>query len=602
MAEEPKKKRPIRLGSSKSKSGKKPTRSLMRGTKTKPGAKAKLGAKAKPPTPKLTEPIDTAGEPPPVESQAPPPPPQKKSLRMRKAPPGKTAPAPPKPPVLPRQSAPTLQPADHTTKAVAPSPRTPSSTPVVTKPKIRTGPRTTGEEPENKKVLPNSPGLPYALVQGELVDAPGSQSAVSPKQRSSLERPTDTGSLTMRIPTLRNKAPAQAQAVAPTGAMAMAAGASPQPPRDLADSLRAHPLPDALQPGQRPVDSREVEKLAAGERSLLDAQRQIATLQSGRDAMKEQNERLQREVLDAQRQIATLQSGRDAMKEENERLQREVLDAQRQIATLQSGRDAMKEENERLQREVLDAQRQIATLQSGRDAMKEQDERLQREVLALTKENAEMQTAQTEAQTHGEAGIRSLQLDLDKAASRNGVLQGKLQELIVEKVKLTKGSEALKGKLAEAEQRAEALKETSAQAKQIPAMRKELATANGKLKAVVDQYRTLSVKAKGHEAAAKEYLDQKMALEAKLASAQKVPPAAFLAARKEAAEFKARAGILTKKLQGLAGLDQKTFADLKEKNTELEKAVEAKKSDAARLTRLEIENRILKDKVTELMR
>ena len=546
MAEEPKKKRPIRLGSSKSKSGKKPTRSLMRGTKTKPGAKAKLGAKAKPPTPKLTEPIDTAGEPPPVESQAPPPPPQKKSLRMRKAPPGKTAPAPPKPPVLPRQSAPTLQPADHTTKAVAPSPRTPSSTPVVTKPKIRTGPRTTGEEPENKKVLPNSPGLPYALVQGELVDAPGSQSAVSPKQRSSLERPTDTGSLTMRIPTLRNKAPAQAQAVAPTGAMAMAAGASPQPPRDLADSLRAHPLPDALQPGQRPVDSREVEKLAAGERSLLDAQRQIATLQSGRDAMKE--------------------------------------------------------ENERLQREVLDAQRQIATLQSGRDAMKEQDERLQREVLALTKENAEMQTAQTEAQTHGEAGIRSLQLDLDKAASRNGVLQGKLQELIVEKVKLTKGSEALKGKLAEAEQRAEALKETSAQAKQIPAMRKELATANGKLKAVVDQYRTLSVKAKGHEAAAKEYLDQKMALEAKLASAQKVPPAAFLAARKEAAEFKARAGILTKKLQGLAGLDQKTFADLKEKNTELEKAVEAKKSDAARLTRLEIENRILKDKVTELMR
>jgi|GEM_PF-4425150 len=546
MAEEPKKKRPIRLGSSKSKSGKKPTRSLMRGTKTKPGAKAKLGAKAKPPTPKLTEPIDTAGEPPPVESQAPPPPPQKKSLRMRKAPPGKTAPAPPKPPVLPRQSAPTLQPADHTTKAVAPSPRTPSSTPVVTKPKIRTGPRTTGEEPENKKVLPNSPGLPYALVQGELVDAPGSQSAVSPKQRSSLERPTDTGSLTMRIPTLRNKAPAQAQAVAPTGAMAMAAGASPQPPRDLADSLRAHPLPDALQPGQRPVDSREVEKLAAGERSLLDAQRQIATLQSGRDAMKEQNERLQREV--------------------------------------------------------LDAQRQIATLQSGRDAMKEQDERLQREVLALTKENAEMQTAQTEAQTHGEAGIRSLQLDLDKAASRNGVLQGKLQELIVEKVKLTKGSEALKGKLAEAEQRAEALKETSAQAKQIPAMRKELATANGKLKAVVDQYRTLSVKAKGHEAAAKEYLDQKMALEAKLASAQKVPPAAFLAARKEAAEFKARAGILTKKLQGLAGLDQKTFADLKEKNTELEKAVEAKKSDAARLTRLEIENRILKDKVTELMR
>ncbi len=574
MAEEPKKKRPIRLGSSKSKSGKKPTRSLMRGTKTKPGAKAKLGAKAKPPTPKLTEPIDTAGEPPPVESQAPPPPPQKKSLRMRKAPPGKTAPAPPKPPVLPRQSAPTLQPADHTTKAVAPSPRTPSSTPVVTKPKIRTGPRTTGEEPENKKVLPNSPGLPYALVQGELVDAPGSQSAVSPKQRSSLERPTDTGSLTMRIPTLRNKAPAQAQAVAPTGAMAMAAGASPQPPRDLADSLRAHPLPDALQPGQRPVDSREVEKLAAGERSLLDAQRQIATLQSGRDAMKEQNERLQREV----------------------------LDAQRQIATLQSGRDAMKEENERLQREVLDAQRQIATLQSGRDAMKEQDERLQREVLALTKENAEMQTAQTEAQTHGEAGIRSLQLDLDKAASRNGVLQGKLQELIVEKVKLTKGSEALKGKLAEAEQRAEALKETSAQAKQIPAMRKELATANGKLKAVVDQYRTLSVKAKGHEAAAKEYLDQKMALEAKLASAQKVPPAAFLAARKEAAEFKARAGILTKKLQGLAGLDQKTFADLKEKNTELEKAVEAKKSDAARLTRLEIENRILKDKVTELMR
>jgi chromosome segregation ATPase len=356
--------------------------------------------------------------------------------------------------------------------------------------------------------------------------------------------------------------------------MAMAAGASPQPPRDLADSLRAHPLPDALQPGQRPVDSREVEKLAAGERSLLDAQRQIATLQSGRDAMKEQNERLQREV----------------------------LDAQRQIATLQSGRDAMKEENERLQREVLDAQRQIATLQSGRDAMKEQDERLQREVLALTKENAEMQTAQTEAQTHGEAGIRSLQLDLDKAASRNGVLQGKLQELIVEKVKLTKGSEALKGKLAEAEQRAEALKETSAQAKQIPAMRKELATANGKLKAVVDQYRTLSVKAKGHEAAAKEYLDQKMALEAKLASAQKVPPAAFLAARKEAAEFKARAGILTKKLQGLAGLDQKTFADLKEKNTELEKAVEAKKSDAARLTRLEIENRILKDKVTELMR
>ena len=574
MAEEPKKKRPIRLGSSKSKSGKKPTRSLMRGTKTKPGAKAKLGAKAKPPTPKLTEPIDTAGEPPPVESQAPPPPPQKKSLRMRKAPPGKTAPAPPKPPVLPRQSAPTLQPADHTTKAVAPSPRTPSSTPVVTKPKIRTGPRTTGEEPENKKVLPNSPGLPYALVQGELVDAPGSQSAVSPKQRSSLERPTDTGSLTMRIPTLRNKAPAQAQAVAPTGAMAMAAGASPQPPRDLADSLRAHPLPDALQPGQRPVDSREVEKLAAGERSLLDAQRQIATLQSGRDAMKEQNERLQREV----------------------------LDAQRQIATLQSGRDAMKEQNERLQREVLDAQRQIATLQSGRDAMKEQDERLQREVLALTKENAEMQTAQTEAQTHGEAGIRSLQLDLDKAASRNGVLQGKLQELIVEKVKLTKGSEALKGKLAEAEQRAEALKETSAQAKQIPAMRKELATANGKLKAVVDQYRTLSVKAKGHEAAAKEYLDQKMALEAKLASAQKVPPAAFLAARKEAAEFKARAGILTKKLQGLAGLDQKTFADLKEKNTELEKAVEAKKSDAARLTRLEIENRILKDKVTELMR
>ena len=546
MAEEPKKKRPIRLGSSKSKSGKKPTRSLMRGTKTKPGAKAKLGAKAKPPTPKLTEPIDTAGEPPPVESQAPPPPPQKKSLRMRKAPPGKTAPAPPKPPVLPRQSAPTLQPADHTTKAVAPSPRTPSSTPVVTKPKIRTGPRTTGEEPENKKVLPNSPGLPYALVQGELVDAPGSQSAVSPKQRSSLERPTDTGSLTMRIPTLRNKAPAQAQAVAPTGAMAMAAGASPQPPRDLADSLRAHPLPDALQPGQRPVDSREVEKLAAGERSLLDAQRQIATLQSGRDAMKEQNERLQREV--------------------------------------------------------LDAQRQIATLQSGRDAMKEQDERLQREVLALTKENAEMQTAQTEAQTHREAGIRSLQLDLDKAASRNGVLQGKLQELIVEKVKLTKGSEALKGKLAEAEQRAEALKETSAQAKQIPAMRKELATANGKLKAVVDQYRTLSVKAKGHEAAAKEYLDQKMALEAKLASAQKVPPAAFLAARKEAAEFKARAGILTKKLQGLAGLDQKTFADLKEKNTELEKAVEAKKSDAARLTRLEIENRILKDKVTELMR
>ncbi len=546
MAEEPKKKRPIRLGSSKSKSGKKPTRSLMRGTKTKPGAKAKLGAKAKPPTPKLTEPIDTAGEPPPVESQAPPPPPQKKSLRMRKAPPGKMAPAPPKPPVLPRQSAPTLQPADHTTKAVAPSPRTPSSTPVVTKPKIRTGPRTTGEEPENKKVLPNSPGLPYALVQGELVDAPGSQSAVSPKQRSSLERPTDTGSLTMRIPTLRNKAPAQAQAVAPTGAMAMAAGASPQPPRDLADSLRAHPLPDALQPGQRPVDSREVEKLAAGERSLLDAQRQIATLQSGRDAMKEQNERLQREV--------------------------------------------------------LDAQRQIATLQSGRDAMKEQDERLQREVLALTKENAEMQTAQTEAQTHGEAGIRSLQLDLDKAASRNGVLQGKLQELIVEKVKLTKGSEALKGKLAEAEQRAEALKETSAQAKQIPAMRKELATANGKLKAVVDQYRTLSVKAKGHEAAAKEYLDQKMALEAKLASAQKVPPAAFLAARKEAAEFKARAGILTKKLQGLAGLDQKTFADLKEKNTELEKAVEAKKSDAARLTRLEIENRILKDKVTELMR
>ena len=518
MAEEPKKKRPIRLGSSKSKSGKKPTRSLMRGTKTKPGAKAKLGAKAKPPTPKLTEPIDTAGEPPPVESQAPPPPPQKKSLRMRKAPPGKTAPAPPKPPVLPRQSAPTLQPADHTTKAVAPSPRTPSSTPVVTKPKIRTGPRTTGEEPENKKVLPNSPGLPYALVQGELVDAPGSQSAVSPKQRSSLERPTDTGSLTMRIPTLRNKAPAQAQAVAPTGAMAMAAGASPQPPQDLADSLRAHPLPDALQPGQRPVDSREVEKLAAGERSLLDAQRQIATLQS------------------------------------------------------------------------------------GRDAMKEQDERLQREVLALTKENAEMQTAQTEAQTHGEAGIRSLQLDLDKAASRNGVLQGKLQELIVEKVKLTKGSEALKGKLAEAEQRAEALKETSAQAKQIPAMRKELATANGKLKAVVDQYRTLSVKAKGHEAAAKEYLDQKMALEAKLASAQKVPPAAFLAARKEAAEFKARAGILTKKLQGLAGLDQKTFADLKEKNTELEKAVEAKKSDAARLTRLEIENRILKDKVTELMR
>jgi len=574
MAEEPKKKRPIRLGSSKSKSGKKPTRSLMRGTKTKPGAKAKLGAKAKPPTPKLTEPIDTAGEPPPVESQAPPPPPQKKSLRMRKAPPGKTAPAPPKPPVLPRQSAPTLQPADHTTKAVAPSPRTPSSTPVVTKPKIRTGPRTTGEEPENKKVLPNSPGLPYALVQGELVDAPGSQSAVSPKQRSSLERPTDTGSLTMRIPTLRNKAPAQAQAVAPTGAMAMAAGASPQPPRDLADSLRAHPLPDALQPGQRPVDSREVEKLAAGERSLLDAQRQIATLQSGRDAMKEQNERLQREV----------------------------LDAQRQIATLQSGRDAMKEQDERLQREVLDAQRQIATLQSGRDAMKEQDERLQREVLALTKENAEMQTAQTEAQTHGEAGIRSLQLDLDKAASRNGVLQGKLQELIVEKVKLTKGSEALKGKLAEAEQRAEALKETSAQAKQIPAMRKELATANGKLKAVVDQYRTLSVKAKGHEAAAKEYLDQKMALEAKLASAQKVPPAAFLAARKEAAEFKARAGILTKKLQGLAGLDQKTFADLKEKNTELEKAVEAKKSDAARLTRLEIENRILKDKVTELMR
>ncbi|HAR65361.1 MAG TPA: hypothetical protein DCR55_04015 [Lentisphaeria bacterium] len=574
MAEEPKKKRPIRLGSSKSKSGKKPTPSLMRGTKTKPGAKAKLGAKAKPPTPKLTEPIDTAGEPPPVESQAPPPPPQKKSLRMRKAPPGKTAPAPPKPPVLPRQSAPTLQPADHTTKAVAPSPRTPSSTPVVTKPKIRTGPRTTGEEPENKKVLPNSPGLPYALVQGELVDAPGSQSAVSPKQRSSLERPTDTGSLTMRIPTLRNKAPAQAQAVAPTGAMAMAAGASPQPPRDLADSLRAHPLPDALQPGQRPVDSREVEKLAAGERSLLDAQRQIATLQSGRDAMKEQNERLQREV----------------------------LDAQRQIATLQSGRDAMKEQNERLQREVLDAQRQIATLQSGRDAMKEQDERLQREVLALTKENAEMQTAQTEAQTHGAAGIRSLQLDLDKAASRNGVLQGKLQELIVEKVKLTKGSEALKGKLAEAEQRAEALKETSAQAKQIPAMRKELATANGKLKAVVDQYRTLSVKAKGHEAAAKEYLDQKMALEAKLASAQKVPPAAFLAARKEAAEFKARAGILTKKLQGLAGLDQKTFADLKEKNTELEKAVEAKKSDAARLTRLEIENRILKDKVTELMR
>lgn len=568
MADEaPKKKRPIRLGSSKSKTRPgKPTRPL-RG-KTQPGLPTKGPRPTKPAAVDRAANDEPAPVDPPADAQTPAPaanPTQvgkptrtgmptrrgktKRPLRTKTKPGASkrhkpanqeiASTSPGRAEVRTAEPVESLDaPAGNATLHLGPENLSPTRRPVqeeaaTSKPKIRTEreqiPLEVGIEPAPEPVLENAPGLPYPLVRGELIEDNGPSTQELRAKRKELDKLDQTGSLTMRIPTLRDQALLQSATQVPVAPVEQpqvsAAVSSPQPvtppaatgARELPESLRSHPLPDALQP-----------------------------------------------AVDAAQHAATAEA---------------LTAAEEKIETLT---------------------RQLAALQSSKSGLQKQNESLQREILDLTQENAKILAQQTESATHGEIDLQNAKLELEKANSKYGVLHAKLQEVIKDRVRLMKEKDGVAAQVSQLEARLTTAEAAAAQARALPALKTELATANGKLKAVVEKYRALNAKAGANEAAAKEYLAQKMALESKLQAAAATPAADVEGLERQIKESQLRNQILMEKLRDASGGSAKE-AELAAENTKLSEQVSNLRQAAERVQRLEIENDILKKKLATLL-
>jgi predicted RNA-binding Zn-ribbon protein involved in translation (DUF1610 family) len=393
-------------------------------------------------------------------------------------------------------------------------------------------------QPDSKPELPNAPGLPYPLVKGRVVD----DEAISPeelrKRQADLDQfdpNTDTGSMTVRIPSVR-----------PRKVLRPATDSMPNPTPST--STTSVPPATASVPIATPAvsaqDKAELEELRTKVQALEEALE---------DAQKKSKDYL-RDSEVAKDKLSVAESAASGAKAE--------------IAKLEVG---------------------MRAAEAAQGLLKEQIDRLQAEIIELTETRTKLQMKVHEGTMKTDAELKTLRLELEKGESRSKVLHAKLQETVKEKV-------ALQQQIRQVTERAEAgaqdrtklvaeikrLREQVAQVKQIPQLKKDLVTANAKLAKVVEQYKSVAARAKSQEEVSKDYLRQKMELDAKITQieANAVDPKELAALQQRADDAETKVELLTEKL---AAAHRNAGGGADEEEVE----------------RLRIENRILREKLLQ---
>jgi hypothetical protein len=421
------------------------------------------------------------------------------------------------------------------------APAVPPRGPVATVSPINDAPVSQPEDPTPD--LPNAPGYPYAIVQGRPVD----DDVISPEElrrrQADLDQfdpNTDTGSMTVRIPSVR--------------------------PRKV---LR--PATDSM-PSPTPVPTTTTTNVAPATATTA-AVPMAAPAMSPKDRAEMDELRTQKEALEE-----ALGEAQDATK--NARLDAEQ--AKEKLSTAESASSEMQAE---IEKQKVD----IKAAEAAQGMFKEQIDRLQSEIIGLTETRTKLQMKVHEGTMKTDAELKSLRLDLEKGASKSRVLHAKLQETVKEKVGMQQTIRQLNEKAeTNAKDRTKLvteikrLREQVAQAKQVPELKKAAMTANAKLAKVVEQYKSVAAKAKNQESVSKDYLRQKMELEAKVSHLE-----SSAADPKELAELKQRADDAETKVELLT----EKLAEAHQKS--------ASAMDDEDIERLRIENRILREKLLQ---
>ena len=417
-----------------------------------------------------------------------------------------------------------------------PAPAVPSREPAQTVSPVSGDPE---PQPDDKPDLPNAPGLPYPVVQGRPVDDVAIPPEELRKRQADLDKfdpNTDTGSMTMRIPSVRPRKvlrPATDSMPSPTPATS----SGPVKP-----STASVAVPVAA-PAMSPQDKAELDGLRTKVQALEEAL---------------------------------------------EEAQGKTKDALRDAESAKEKLKAAESASSGTQAEIEKGKIDLHAAEAAQGMLKEQIDRLQDEVIELTETRTKLQMKVHEGTMKTDAELKTLRLELEKGESKSKVLHAKLQETVKEKV-------SLQQKLKQIAEKAETgakdrtkliteikrLREQVAQAKQVPELKKEVMTANAKLAKVVEQYKAVAAKAKNQEDVSKDYLRQKMELEAKVAQLE-----ATAADPKELAELKQRAADADTKVELLTG----KLAEAKASTGVV---------DDEEVERLRIENRILRERLLQ---
>ncbi|MFT5126787.1 MAG: putative RNA-binding Zn-ribbon protein involved in translation (DUF1610 family) [Rhodothermales bacterium] len=388
--------------------------------------------------------------------------------------------------------------------------------------------------------LPNAPGLPYPVVQGRPVDddvIPSDELRQRQADLDPFDSNTDTGSMTVRIPSLRPR----------------------KVLRPATDSMPS-PTPVSSSTTVLPATATTAVPVAAPAMPAVD---------------RAETEELKTKVLGLEEALEEAQeSGKNA------RLQAEQ--AKEKLATAEA---AALVAEDALQEQKVD----LKAAEASQNMLKEQIERLQGEVITLSETRTKLQMKVHEGTMKTDAELKSLRHELEKASSKSKVLHAKLQETVKEKVGMQQSLKQLSEKSESgAKDRTKLiteikrLREQVAHAKQVPELKREAMTANAKLAKVVEQYKAVAAKARNQEEVSKDYLRQKMELEAKMShlESSSVNP-------KELAELKRRADDAEMKVDLLT-----------EKLAEAHRTA-ASAMDDEDVERLRIENRILREKLLQ---